>query len=55
MRTKPMIVRTNLLVVGTKTYGCGNKSMIVGTKHMVVGTKLYGCYNTHLGMWEQKT
>jgi hypothetical protein len=74
VRTKPMIVGTNLwlweqnnygcgnkdlglweqiydygnkkyMVVGTKTYGCGNKSM-------VVGTKTYGCGNKDLVLWE---
>jgi hypothetical protein len=41
------------MVVGTKTYDCGNKDVglweqnlwLFEQKYMVVGTKTYGCWN----------
>jgi hypothetical protein len=58
---QPMVVGTNLclgeqkirsgnkkpMVVGTKTYGYGNKSMVVGT-NIWLWEQIYGCGNTNL-------
>jgi hypothetical protein len=59
---RPRVVGTNLwlweakkyMVVGTKTYICGNKYMVVGTKTYGCGNKIIGCGNINLWMWEQK-
>jgi hypothetical protein len=51
------------MVVGTKTYCCGNKYMFVGTnpwlweqqKYMVVGTKKLWLWEQNIWLLEQKT